>query len=101
MNKIRAKWPSLPSGLSGPSTEYSVLSSAPHMSKQSREFSILWASIYRWCSKMDATAYSPMSHCRNLLEEAAAIMTPSIYKTIIFQRDVCKLALRAEAPIFT
>ena len=50
---------------------------------------------------MDATAYSPMSNCRNLLEEAAAITIPSIYKTIIFQRDVCKLALCAEAPIFT
>ena len=29
------------------------------------------------------------------------ITIPSINKTIIFQRDVCKLALRAEAPIFT
>ena len=95
MNRIRAKWPSLPS------TEYSVLSSAPHMSKQSRELSVLWASIYGWCPKMDAAAYSPMSNCRNLLEEAAAIMLPSIYKTTIFQHDVCKLALRAEAPIFT
>ena len=95
MNRIRTKWPSLPS------TVYSVLSYAPHMSKQSRELNILWASIYGWCPKMDAAAYSPISNCRNLLEEAAALTLPSIYKMTIFQHNVCKFALYAEAPIFT